>query len=265
MSRNKLISIVMLGALAVAAVFGVVAYRSANAAAPAAITPIVNGYAHFDRGIGGYNNEDLADALGVSVDALNTAYQKATDAALDQAVEDGLITQAQADQIRDRGAAFPMGGRWGGWLSQNGIDFDALLADALGITVEKLQEAYIQAFEARIDQAVADGNLTQEKADLMKGRRALFSSESFRSAIQSAFESAVKQAVSAGVITQAQADLILKNETNLGFPGFRGFGGFPGFGGFGEFNGPHGFGRHGLWGGDAPLNPTTPQPTPETP
>jgi len=265
MSRKKLISIVILSALAVATVFGVVAYRSANAAALNTSASTFNGVGHLGRGIGGYNNEDLADALGISVDELNTAYQKASHAALDQAVAAGLITQAQADQLRDRGAAFPMGGRWGGWLSQNGIDFDALLADALGITVEKLQEAYTQAFEARIDQAVTNGNLTQEKADLLKGQRALFSSESFRSAMQSAFEAAVKQAVSTGVITQAQADLILENETGMGSPGFRDFDGFPGSRDFAGFDGPHGFGRHGMWGGDAPLNPTTPQSTPETP
>ena len=91
-----------------------------------------------------------------------------------------MITQAQADALKQRDNAFPFAGRWNGWLSQNGVDYDALLADALGITPEKLQEARTQAFNARIDQAVTDGKLSQEQADLMKGRRALAADETFR-------------------------------------------------------------------------------------
>jgi hypothetical protein len=60
-----------------------------------------------------------------------------------------------------------------GWffLTGSDIDFDALLADALGVSVETLEDAYQQAFQARIDQAVADGKLTETEADLIRGRR----------------------------------------------------------------------------------------------
>jgi polyhydroxyalkanoate synthesis regulator phasin len=215
------------------------------------------GFDHFGRGFGGgYTNEDLANALGISVDELNAAYQKANDAAIDQAVQAGLITQAQADQLRSKGSAFPIGGLRGDWLSQNGIDYDALLANALGITKEKLQAAYTQAYNARIDQAVTDGKLTQEQADLMKGQHALFSSESFRSSMQSAYEAAVKKAVADGVITQAQADAILKNGNGMDFPGLKGPGGFGGF----ERPGPH-----GGWGDTPPSNPEPPSAPPATP
>jgi polyhydroxyalkanoate synthesis regulator phasin len=260
MSLKKTLTILSVGALAVAAVFGVIAYRTANAQAttPNApsgqVAPPTNGPADkgpgFGRGpVGGYNNEDLANALGITVDELNAAYQKANQAALDQAVKAGLITQAQADEMSTRGMGFPMGGRGGGWLGQNGIDFDALLADALGISVDKLQSAYAQAYNARIDQAVSDGNLTQEQADLMKGEYALKTNENFQSSMQSAYEAAVKQAVSEGVITQAQADLILQNQNGMGFGGF---GGPPG----------GGFGHHGGWDGGAPPNPAAPATTP---
>jgi polyhydroxyalkanoate synthesis regulator phasin len=260
MSLKKTLTILSVGALAVAAVFGVIAYRTANAQAttPNApsgqVAPPTNGPADkgpgFGRGpVGGYNNEDLANALGITVDELNAAYQKANQAALDQAVKAGLITQAQADEMSTRGMGFPMGGRGGGWLGQNGIDFDALLADALGISVDKLQSAYAQAYNARIDQAVSDGNLTQEQADLMKGEYALKTNENFQSSMQSAYEAAVKQAVSEGVITQAQADLILQNQNGMGFGGF---GGPPG----------GGFGHHGGWDGGAPPNQAAPATTP---
>ena len=259
MNLKKTLTVLSVGVLSLAVVFGVVAYRTANAqattpnapssqVAPPANAPddIGPGHLEFGKGPkGGYNNEDLANALGITVDELNAAYQKANEAALDKAVQDGLITQAQADELASRGATFPFGGRWGGWLEQNGIDYESFLADALGISVDELQAAYAKAFNARIDQAVADGNLTQEQADLMKGEYALRTNENFRSAMQSAFESAVSQAVNQGVITQAQADLILQHRNNMGFGGFDGpFGG--------------GFGRHGGRGGGAPADSASP-------
>jgi len=263
MTKRTFVYFISLGALAIAIVLGSVAYRSVSAATPtpeasttAEATPVApadNVNSHPGRGDGmrggygyGYSNEDLATALGISVDDLNAAYQKAYETALAQAVEQGLITQAQADELKANGSAEPFGGRWSGWLEKSGIDFETLLANALGITVDQLQAAYTQAFNARVDQAVADGKLTQEQADLMKGQRALFSNQDFQSSMQSAFETAVNQAVTNGVITQAQADQILKNNTNFGMPGFGGHDGFPGGKGFGgpDKGGIHGFNRH---------------------
>jgi len=270
MNLKKTITLLSVGALAIAAVIGVVAYRTANAqattpTAPSNTGPADNGFDPHGPGRGfdgGYSNEDLANALGITVDELNSATQKATDAALNQAVQAGLITQAQADQMRAGNPTFPMGGRGGSWLSQNGIDFDALLADSLGITVDKLQAATTQAFNARIDQAVTDGNLTQDQADLMKGQRTLNADQNFQSAMKSAFEAAVKQAVSAGVITQTQADQILKNTNNMGFGGFGGPGGFGGFGGHRD-GGPDGFGAPQGAPNANPNNPT-PSTTPNS-
>jgi hypothetical protein len=265
MKYRKVFPILVAGALAIAGLFGVVAYRSANAqsstptvpngAQPGQPPPQVGGRG-FDHG---YNNDDLANALGITVDELTAAVQKANAAALDQAVKAGLITQAQADEMNANGAAFPFGDHGSGWQSQNGIDYDALLADALGISVDRLQAAYTQAYNARIDQAVADGTLTQAQADLMKGQYALNNDKNYQSAMQSAFESAVKQAVTDGVISQAQADQILQNSNGLGFKGMGGlgeFGGGPGgdFGGRGG-HGPGGPGRD-MPNGQAPAAPT---------
>ncbi|GIV78434.1 MAG: hypothetical protein KatS3mg050_2828 [Litorilinea sp.] len=41
----------------------------------------------------------LADALGVTLEELQAAVTQAQEAAVQQAVDDGLITQAQADRI----------------------------------------------------------------------------------------------------------------------------------------------------------------------
>jgi hypothetical protein len=190
--------------------------------------------------------------LGITTDELSAAYQKANEAALAQAVEQGLITQAQADQINAQGTAFPFSGRHRGWFDLESIDYNALLADALGISVDELQAAYAEAYVARIDQAVTDGNLTQEQADLMKGRYALYTDEAFQASMQSAFEVAVQQAVSSGVITQAQADQILADNDLM-----KGFGmGFGGKHGFGDFGGGHG--RHAGRGFSNPQTPVAP-------
>jgi hypothetical protein len=272
MKLGKLMTVFVVGALVISGVVGAVVYRSASAASAAQSgstdtgttgnTPPGPGMGggHFDKGPGGYTDEDLATALGISVDELTAAYQSANEAALSQAVEAGLITQAQADELKSKGSAFPFGKGRGGWLKDNDIDFNALLADALGITVDQLKAAYTQAYYARIDQAVTDGTLTQEQADLMKGQNALYANENFQSTMKSAFESAVAQAVADGVITQAQADQILANTNNMDFGGMPGFGGPHGFGGFDG----GGHGPHGGWNDYAPNDPNAPAST-ETP
>jgi hypothetical protein len=230
MQHKKTITIFVLGALAVAMTFGAVAYRSVLAATPTSISSNTaiqaeSGWDGRKGPNGGYSNEDLASALGITADELNIAYQNAYSAALADAVSQGLITQAQADELTTNGNAFPFGNRWHGWLTQNGIDFDTYLADALGISVDELKAAYETAFYTNIDQAVTDGNLTQEQADLMKGQYALSNDSTFQSSMQSAYTDAVNQAVASGVITQSQAELILSKNRNMFMPGMGGLGG----------------------------------------
>ncbi|RMF00169.1 MAG: hypothetical protein D6768_13405, partial [Chloroflexi bacterium] len=105
----------------------------------------------------------LADALGISVDELRTqldsgktvrqiiedsgvdpqtvrdAMDAARDAALDQAVADGKLTQEQADQIRERGPKGHPGGPGGPPPFVDRDTMDAALADALGISVDELR------------------------------------------------------------------------------------------------------------------------------
>jgi hypothetical protein len=239
---KKIIIMLVLGALAVAMIFGAVAYRSVFAATPTTISTSTTTQANLEWSIGrgpngGYTNIDLANALGITVDALNTAYQSAYSSALKDAVAKGLITQAQADQLTTNGIAFPFGDRWEQWLSQNGIDFNTYLVDALGSSVDDLKAAYQTAYNTNIDQAVTKGNLTQARADLMKGRYALNNDSTFQSSMQSAYTAAVNAAVASGVITQAQADQILSNSSNMFLQGM---------GDWGERGGPHGRGGGGF-------------------
>ncbi len=248
MQHKKTITILILGALAVAMTIGGVVYRSVFAATPTVTSTSTTTSTNPGWGIGkgpfgGYSDEDLANALGITTDALNTAYQQAYAAALKDAVSKGLITQTQSDQLTSNGSAFPFGNRWDGWLAQNGIDFNTYLASALNISVDALKAAYQTAYNANIDQAVTDGNLTQAQGDLMKGQYALYNDSTFQSSMQSAFKSAVSQAVSSGVITQDQADQILSNSNNLVMPGMGGLGGR---------SGPHGRGGGWMNGGTPP-------------
>ena len=253
MKFKKIIPIVAVGALAIAVVLGVVGYRTVKAAAPAATAYAIN--AHGIRG--GFSDQELADALGVSLETLQAAYKTADTAALKQAVEQGLLTQAQADQLAARENKLGFHRGFGGGT----IDYNALLADALGVSVDKLQEAYTKAFTARIDSAVASGEITQAQADLALGRNALSNNSDFQAAMKSAFEAAVNAAVKSGVITQSQADQILSNQagTGLGPKGFGGFDGFEGFGGRGRHGGPD-----GDWLPGTQNNNSAPSTTPST-
>jgi hypothetical protein len=238
MKRTQATTIFLLAALGLAAVLGVSFYRTAEAASPLAVLPHQGG---FGRGMGGYGSQELAEALGITVEELNSAHQEATENAINQALADGLITEDQAARMLERGLAFQFHRR-GGWLGQSSTDYQVLLADALGIPVERLQEAQQQAFLTRIDQAVAGGDLTEEEADFILGQQALSSNETFRSSMQAAFEAAVQQAVAEGAITQSQADQII-NRSQSG-PGFLNFHG-----------GIRGFGRHGGFGKGMPEDP----------
>ena len=258
---------------------------------------------HGGWGRGGWRGIDyqqlLADALGITVEELEAAYEKARTAAIEQAVEEGLITREQADEmlvwggIGHRGFSFfGLHGRRGGAKGVSGstIDEQALLAEALGITVEELQTAREVANEAAIAQAIEKGIITQEQADQMLARKDLMSyldrdallakalgmtvedlqaayaagksltdlmaekeldAATVRENLQAAYAEAIAQAVKDGVITQEQADE-MQSGRGFGFPGFG-----PGMmrGDWGGFPGHGGFRGRGGFDGQRPCPP----------
>lgn len=241
MNMKKWMSIFVVAALAVGgfAAFNAIGKVSAqagtatNSAVNQAAPMMAGGFERGGRGEMGYTDAELASALGITADELSAARGEAQTAALAQAVTDGLITQAQADEITANSNTFPFGGCWGGWLGAKGIDFDAYLADALGISADELSTARATAMDAHLATLVADGSITQDQADLMKARQALAASDAFQGDLQSAYESALANAVSAGTITQSQADLLLAERIANGGFGMR-MGGFGGMGGGGR-------------------------------
>jgi hypothetical protein len=160
---------------------------------------------------GGADDEALAAALGITVEELQAARQKVYVDRLAQAVEDGIITQEQADSMQAMNALKAY------------IDRQAILAEALGMTVNELEAAR------------ADGSLSDTLAGITPA--------DLQERMQAATEAVVQQAVADGVITQAQADLVLEQIANGagmigGFGGHHGRGGMGGFGGFHDFRTP---------------------------
>lgn len=249
MEKKKLATILVGGALTLVTIFGAVTYQVVNAQAstPTPNTPATttgSTQPGFGRGMreGGYSEQGLATALGISLADLQTAEQTATTEALKEAVSAGLITQSQADQFA-QGAQNGQHLRGLPFLGNSTIDYDALLAKALGITTEKLQSARQTAYFATLDQALTDGNMTQAQVDAAKGNYILRNNTQFQSSLKSAYETAVKQAVTDGLITQAQADALLSQASSSNFGGWMGMGGPGGRGGHGGMGpgGPGGF------------------------
>ncbi|MCL4263834.1 MAG: hypothetical protein KJ069_11485 [Anaerolineae bacterium] len=192
-------------------------------------TPVVpdgfrGGHGRPGFGAKGDNQEALAAALGITVAELEAAHTAARTALIAQAVADGELTQAQADELLQNGS----GGRGG---FRVGSQSEAL-AEALGITVEELQAAQAQVQADELAALVEAGTITQEQADLMLARQAVrdyVDQDALQTAVQSVYETAVAAALAAGDITQEQADALLRNLSE----GLGGFGG-PGFGGHGH-------------------------------
>lgn len=201
------------------------------AALPAAAADTVAAPAVHGVGLrGGDSDEYLAQALGVTADELEAAKQTAYQAAIDQALAEGLITQAQADAIAERSST-------AGRLSSrylrdftgsddSSIDVDALLAEALGVTTDELDAARAEAQSLALTAAVEEGSITQEQADQMQAEQALktyLDEQGYQTQVQTLYENLVNQAVQDGVITQAQADAILSDSHGFGaFDGGRG-------------------------------------------
>jgi hypothetical protein len=165
-----------------------------------------------------------------------------------------------------QGGGGPFGGDGPG--RDGGIDREALLAEALGITVEELQAAELKADEAMIGQMQANGTITAEQASLMlaqlkvrsyldrdkltaealgmtveelqAARKAgktmpdLLSQQgideaTFQANLKTARDKAIDQAVSDGVITAEQAAALKADQRGgMGGPGEIGPGGHPG-------------------------------------
>jgi hypothetical protein len=149
---------------------------------------------------GQYFLDHLAAALGIQRSQLDAASQTAADQTIDKAQQDGQITQAQADQLKQRVAQNPNGalglgrgfglggGKVAGLVRVSQQTYLQGVAQALNLSVGDLQTqlqsgqtvaqlaqqknvsaaqvkaAVLAAVNARLDQAVQNGTVTSQQA-----------------------------------------------------------------------------------------------------
>jgi hypothetical protein len=138
---------------------------------------VVEHIVHGHPGTPGDFTEYLADELGISVEELQTAQEEVFSAAIQKAVDEGLVTEEQAEAIKSKQFGFKRGFRAGFMVGRfgagKGFDHSALLADALNIDVEELRAAQERAHAAALEQAVEDGLISEDMLELMEAKQAL--------------------------------------------------------------------------------------------
>jgi len=145
-------------------------------------------------------HEAIANILGISVEKYDAAVESAKEQVLKQAVEEGWLTQKQADMLKERlnleWEGPWMGKRFGFWGGRGcgglgGTSLLSIAADKLGMSLDDLIEEfkqgksisdvakekgvdpqtiadeYLAKYKEKLDEAVKDERITQKQADLM--------------------------------------------------------------------------------------------------
>ena len=218
MKRKTVIAVVVLGVLVAGGLF--LAFRSSPVTAASNDTAQINSLVGLrDKHVA---PEDLAEALGISLDELEEAKSSAMESLIDQAVELGFITQDQADELKMKEVLSRTGlHRYLSLDETAQLDFDAFFFEALGISEEEYQAAIETVQQAKLEAAVAEGTLTQEEADAITGWQALKEDNKFNNSIKEAYTTAIEEALEDGSITQAQADALLAELEDENFNRFQ--------------------------------------------
>lgn len=148
---------------------------------------------------GGRFREAIAGILGISVDEYDAAVEQAREQVVDQALDEGWLTEEQAERMQERFEEGP--GRRGmgdgfmkppkGFMGRGDTSLIGVAAEKLDISVEDLHaqlidgrsiaevaeeqgvetqeiiDAYLAQLEENLTQKVADGEITQNQADWM--------------------------------------------------------------------------------------------------
>ena len=142
--------------------------------------------------------EALADILGISVDEYDAAVEQAQDRVVDEALAEGWLTEEQAELLQwrmDRAPGFRMPDMGRGWgdlghgAMGGGHSLLSIAADKLGMSLTDLLtelendksiaavaaergvdtqvivDAYLAQAKEKLDEAVAEGDITQNQAD----------------------------------------------------------------------------------------------------
>jgi coenzyme F420-reducing hydrogenase delta subunit len=143
---------------------------------------------------------ELIDELGLDQETVRQEIQSAVEAAVEQAVTDGTLTEEEAEAFLNPPAPPQRGqGEGPGELLDGIVDLDEIVAGVLGITVDEL------------DAAREAGTPMPELIDELG-----LDQETVRQEIQSAVEAAVEQAVTDGTLTEEEAEQIITPPSQRG-------------------------------------------------
>lgn len=129
---------------------------------------------------------ELVAELGLDMETVVADIRTGVEAAIQQAVADGTITQEQADRLLQQIEMRV--------LARELIDMKAIVAEVLGMTVDELEAARADG-QTLVDLAAAQG---MDRAAM-------------REAVQVEREAVINQALAEGTITQEQADWLLSH------------------------------------------------------
>lgn len=147
---------------------------------------------------GGRFRQALADILGISVEEYDAAVEQAQDRVVDEALDEGWLTEDQAEMLRwrmDQEPGFGMRGmdkgfgKFGHGILGPGNNLVSIAADQLGMSLTDLLtelqdgktiadvaaekgvdtgaivDAYLAELKTDLDEAVTEGRITQNQAD----------------------------------------------------------------------------------------------------
>lgn len=181
--------------------------------------------------------DKLAAALNIQRATLDTAIKNAGTSTADTAVQQGTLTQAQADQLKARIQSGDLGALWGG----RGRSRDGVGGAYLPGVRQAMLDAAAKTLNITSDELTAQLRSGQTIAQLAQAHNT--TEQAVTNAALAAAKAQLDQAVQAGTLTQAQADAVY---TRLQQDGSRILG-----------HGPGGRGKSQ----QAPANPqTTPAP-----
>ena len=147
---------------------------------------------------GGRFREAVAGILGVSVDEYDAAMEQAREQVVGEALDEGWLTEDQAERMQERFEQGPGGRMDGGFMKAPrgfmgrgetplvGVAAEALdmsvedlhaelkdgktiaeVAEEEGVDTQEIIDAYLAQLEENLAQAVEDGKITQNQADWM--------------------------------------------------------------------------------------------------
>jgi hypothetical protein len=139
--------------------------------------------------------DKLATALGTTKDKLNGAFTQARNDTIDQAVNDGKLTQQQADKMKARQNAGP------GFSFRGLPEGKAKPRITMGMNSSQIRDAIAGALGMKPEDLAAQLKAGKSLSELAQGKE-----QAVKDAVLKVVKDRLDQAVKAGKLTQAQAD-----------------------------------------------------------